>query len=586
MRARSRFSFGPAILRMPLVAGVIVLAASPAYGMWPSDPAANLAIGDGGGEQVVPKIAGLPDGSCYIGWFDNGSGNYNVRLQRLDPSGNEMWPHNGILVSDHAQDTWITDWDLVCDSQGDCVLTFSDIRAGTLDVQAYKIAADGSFVWGPDGINLSQNDAFEPTPAVCEASDGDCVVAWARYPDVGDAAMMMQRISPEGTLRFAAGGMPVVAVPGEDPAFPDLVPSLGGDVLLMWVRDISSYMSPRHIRLQCFSPSGTPVWPAAFIALFDAGAVPLGYAPDIQTDGAGGAVCGWHYAAGDMFRSLVQRVSADGVELFPHNGVAVTTDATRHHIDPATSFNVATSEIFVFWNERNYNQTQWGIYAQKISSTGTRAWTGTGLVMQPVNTTYKSYPRTAPVGEGAVCLFTDTRIGFTGDRLIAYRLDAAGAHVWPVRPVQVSTAQSTKARLPLFIDGSGVTRIVWEDGRNGSPDVYAQNVNADGTLGYTLIGVEGAPGPAALTRSVPNPFESSTEIVLVNAALAPSRLAIFAVDGRLVRAETMPAAKNAARLTWTWDGRDGAGRKVPAGVYAYRWMGATGTTSGKVVVCR
>jgi len=46
----------------------------------------------------VPKIAGSPEGGCYIGWLENSAGYYNVRLQRLDAFGTEQWPHNGILV--------------------------------------------------------------------------------------------------------------------------------------------------------------------------------------------------------------------------------------------------------------------------------------------------------------------------------------------------------------------------------------------------------------------------------------------------------------------------------------------------------
>jgi hypothetical protein len=567
------------------VLSLLFCAASPALAVWSSNPALNLAIADGAGEQVVPKIAGLADGSCYVGWFDNSSGNYNVRLQRLDATGNEMWGHNGILVSSQPQDTWITDWDLICDAEGSCVLTFSDIRTGNLDVQAYKITAGGFFAWGANGINLSQSAAWEPTPAVCQAGDGDYVFAWAQYPDAGGGRMMMQRLAPDGTLRYAVGGIPVVSVGTEEPGFPDLEPSLGGDVLLMYVRDISSYTSPRHIRLQRFTPAGTAVW-ATFTAIFDASSVPMGYAPAIGPDGAGGAVCGWHYASGNLFVSLVQRVSANGVEAFAHNGVAVTTDATRHHIDPATAFNASTGEFFVFWNERNYNQDQWGIYAQRISATGTRLWAPIGVALQPVNTVYKSYPRAVPVGDGAVCFFTDTPAGFSGDRLVAYRLSATGANVWPSVPLLVSTPQSGKSRLPLFIDGGQTTRIVWEDTRNGTPDVYGQSVNADGTLGLGGSGASTLAPAFAAATGTPNPFRTATDFALPRTGPAPDGLAILTADGRLVRQVSLRAGAR-ERATWRWDGRDDAGSELPAGVYLYRWIsGGVAGAAGRAVLVR
>ena len=585
MRTSSRHFLSFAATMAAPILGLLLLIAPPAGAAWSSNPAVNLAVGDGAGEQVLPKIAGLADGSCYVGWFDNGGGSYQVRLQRLDPAGNEVWGHNGILVSNHPQDSWLTDWDLICDAEGSCVLTFTDIRSGNWDVQAYKVTSAGEFPWGADGINLSQNAAWEPTPAVCQASDGDYVFAWGQYPDAGGGSMMMQRLAPDGTLRFAVGGISVVSVGTEEPAFPDLEPSLDGDVLLMWVRDISAYTSPRQIRLQRFTAAGTAVW-AAFAPIYDGPSIPMGYAPHIHRDGAGGAVCGWHRASGNMFGSFVQRVSATGAQLYTHNGVAVTADVSRHHIDPATAFNASTGEIFVFWNERNVDQDQWGIYGQRISPAGARMWGSTGLVLQPVNTYYKSYPRTVPVGDGAACFFTDTPLGFSGDRLIGYRLNAAGANVWPTVPVAVSTPQSGKSRLPLFVDGAGTTRLAWEDTRNGTPDVYAQNVNADGTLGVDPAGVPETTPVLWVETGMPNPFRVATDFTLPRTGPAPDGVAILAADGRIVRLASF-RPENLARASWRWDGRDDAGRELPAGAYFFRWMNrGTAGSGGRTVLVR
>jgi len=566
-----------------LLAALTLFTPPPAGALWSSDPAVNLAVADGPGEQAVPKIAGQPDGSCYVGWFDNASGNYDVRLQRLDPSGNEMWPHNGILVSGHPQDSWITDWDMICDSQGNCVLTFTDIRSGNWDAQAYKITPEGDFAWGPDGITLSHDPEPDMMSAVCEATDGDFVFAWGVWPDAASGWMMMQRLAPDGTLRLADGGVCVIREVNETPSFADLEPSSDGDALLMWVRDVRTTGSPRHIRLQRFAPDATPVWPS-FVAIYDAGAVPMGYAPRILSDAAGGAVCGWHRSLGTMITCLAQHVTADGVELFAHNGVLVSTNSTRHHIDPATAYHPDSGEIFVFWNERNSSQGQRGIYGQRLSAAGARLWGSEGLVLRPVDLELESYPRTVPLEDGAVCFYTDTPAGFTGDRLVAQRLDAAGTNLWLPVPLHVSTARSTKADLPLFIDHAGMTRIAWEDSRNGTPDVYAQNVSADGILGADPAGI-GEPRPVARgAASAPNPFRGSTTIRLARGAGSSGDLVIAGPDGRIVR---RVALETSAADTWQWDGRDDAGREVPAGVYTYRWMlGSEAGTSGKAVVVR
>ena len=79
---------------------------------WSSDPAVNNPINATPTEQTVSKVAVCNDGYAYIGFYSKENNNYNFRLQRLDPQGNEMWQSGGILISDHQQQSWLTDWDL------------------------------------------------------------------------------------------------------------------------------------------------------------------------------------------------------------------------------------------------------------------------------------------------------------------------------------------------------------------------------------------------------------------------------------------------------------------------------------------
>jgi len=95
---------------------------------WIDDPAINNTVCDLSGEQAIPKVVTSSTGDTYIGWFSNDSGNYDVRLQRLNSQGNEMWDHNGILVSDNPAMTWLTDWDMTVDDDNNAILVFQDIR--------------------------------------------------------------------------------------------------------------------------------------------------------------------------------------------------------------------------------------------------------------------------------------------------------------------------------------------------------------------------------------------------------------------------------------------------------------------------
>jgi hypothetical protein len=470
-------------MRTVILALLVALLASPAATQWSTDPAANLAIVTKSGEQVTPKVAAAPDGSTWVAWFDNAAGSYDVYCQRLDAAGVPQFAAAGLLVSDHPQSTSLVDWDLVADAAGNAVLVFTDTRdGGDLDVFAYKLAPTGAMLWGADGVQLSSNADYEPAPRVCRASDGDFVFVWARLPAVGDGGLMMQRLSPAGVPELAPGGLLVVTQPGEDPAFCDVEPADAGNVVVSWVRDITTFASPRHVRARKFSPAGAPLWPV--VNVYDAAAVPIAHQPGLLSDGAGGALLWWHRSdLSGTYGSFVQHLSSAGAELFPHNGVAVATTGTSH-IDPALAYPQPGGDIYVAWNERNSLQTQWGIFAQRLSAAGALQWGAGGLPIAAVGSVFKGPPRTVRFADGAGVFWYDEPGGqFGQDRVLGARVTATGALPWGAAPIVLASTLSTKSRLPVAIDAAGVTKLVWEDDRDGTPDVYGQSVRPDGSLG-------------------------------------------------------------------------------------------------------
>lgn len=578
-------------LRPLLILLLAIAAPAVALAAWPSDPLVNLAIADRASEQVTPIPAVTSDGGCYIGWFDLASGNYDVYLQRLDASGNELWPHNGVLISNHPQSSSLVAWDMTVDGDDNAILIFSDTRAGSdLDNYAYKVSPEGDQLWGPDGVTLSTNDDFEPGGCVTVATDGDLVFAWSSMSDTAQDGIYLQRLSPEGVERYPHNGIFIAGEAGKSPAFPDIVPSLGGSVIVSWVRDISAYMSPRHIHVQRFDAAGAPLW-ASYTILFDLTAVPMGYAPRIQPDGAGGMVAAWHAASGTMFNSYFQRLGPDGVEAFAHNGVTVSTNTSMNHIDPTLAWDPEADEAYVFWNERNSAQTNWGIYGQRFSSAGTRLWGGGGMVFLSVNALYKNYPRAVPCAGGAMVFWSEQPTGsFYEERLVGLRADENGAMVWPGWPIAVSSLLSTKHRYPVVINDQGMAVLVWEDDRNGTVDLYGQNVNLDGTLGAGGAAI-GDAEPFAIAsgprlRCTTNPASGAVRFALESSGpLADARLRILDAAGRPVHTlelGTLPAGS----CGLAWDGTDALGRRAPAGVYLYRLdlSGRLGTREGQLIL--
>ena len=85
-----------------------------------------------------------------------------------------------------------------------------------------------------------------------------------------------------------------------------------------------------------------------------------------------------------------------------------------------------------------------------------------------------------------------------------------------------------------------------------------------------VTGVEPRGATALALRSDPNPFDGRTTIGFALAARAPVSLRIYDVAGRLVRTLASGQAMEPGAHRVDWDGRDGAGARLRAGLYLCR----------------
>lgn len=468
-------------MKTRFISGVVLLVclilASGAWAQWSPDPSQNLAIANKpANDQVQPKLKALSGNGWYVGWFDADPTTpppvgYDPTIQRLNSAGVEQLPHNGVRIADLGNSS-TQDWGMDVDAQGEALMTFLDTRDGSnQQVTATKIGPLGGQLWGPRGVQLTNDSSFHAAPKIAGTSDGNVVVAWT-----SDSNVVLQKLDTNGVPQWGAGI--VFSETGFNYSVADLHAGDNGSVILSFVRD-QGFGSDRQLRANKISPSGGPLWGAHHIAVFDKGSLQFGNWPSFITDRDGGAVFSW-YTSSPTLQVFAQHIFTEGIAAFRHNGVAVSTDTTNVRVSPSVSYDPRTGDTYVFWTEEDSNQFTNGVSGQKLGKTGARKWGSTGRTIVPLGADAQIFVENVHTSNGPLVFWVD-EASFTSSQIVATKLDPAGRITCPQFPV--STAAVSPFGLVAATAPSGLAALVWSDNRLGNNGIYIQNVNRDCSLG-------------------------------------------------------------------------------------------------------
>ena len=221
-----------------------------ASAQWSCDPAMNLPIANGAGDQVQPKIAPTQDGGCYVSWFDSIANGFDVRLQKLDEGGRELWPQNGVLVLDRGFSS-TQDYGLDVDSGGNALVVSRDDSGSGVQITASKISPTGTLLWGAAGVQLTNTSAFVAAPKIAGTADGGAVVAWLQ-----NSSVLLQKLDPNGATLWGSG---INLTPSSGSYSVGDLHDSGTDVILSMGHQTGSFTSPKHLVAQKFNAAGNPL---------------------------------------------------------------------------------------------------------------------------------------------------------------------------------------------------------------------------------------------------------------------------------------------------------------------------------------
>jgi hypothetical protein len=443
----------------------IAMTSSVVCAQWSDSPVSELAICSASGEQAITKIAATNDGGCYISWFDNRGGGYDVYMQRLDAGGNPLWQSDGILIADRNYSSTM-DFDLDIDAFGNAIVVYRKNMFTGDGVYATLVNPAGVIQWN---TLVQPSGTFVASPVVT-AVENDIVVGW-----ISDEVSKFQRLNAKGTpqwpspliLSDPAGGSLQVA---------DIHESLDGSVITSFVQ-YTSFWGNKVLKAQRIASNGSTVWPELVSVMFD-NSLQMGAYPDFISDGTGGGFFTW-YGVGPL-QSYAMKISSDGNFWFAGQVQVASTVGATERVNPVAVRD--GNEFVVFFRSLDNGQNNDGIGAQRLSSVGGLLWGNAGLVLKPTSSSpqYGSFA-TAKTDIGTT-LFFDESASFGNGIVTGVSLDTSGNTQWTPSFSSVASTPSSKSRMVAASTGDGVL-LAWQDDRSGANDIYGQRVNSDGSLG-------------------------------------------------------------------------------------------------------
>jgi len=175
-----------------------------------------------------------------------------------------------------------------------------------------------------------------------------------------------------------------------------------------------------------------------------------------------------------------QQIQLDQIDI----GYSYSSDGGGYSqsVDLAVYQDVDEENIYVVWED--YQIDNYDTFIQKVDAYGNVEWandvrvntSGTGNQNNPTISTDNS--------NNVYIFWQDDRNGDTD--IYGQKYDSSGNNLWGNGDVAVSISTGDIQVNPKTVtDGSNDSFIAWQDGRNGSNDIYCQKINSNGIIQWT-----------------------------------------------------------------------------------------------------
>jgi hypothetical protein len=415
-----------------------------------------------------------------------------IAVSATAPSPRADWVSDGIAVCTmpNTQDTPA----IASDNAGGAIIVWRDLRASVnTDIYAQRVDADGAALWLTGGMPVCTANNAQSSPLIVPDGSGGAIVAWQDFRSNNVLDIYAQRVNSSGYIQWTAQGV-AICTGKTSLTLGQIIPDGVGGAIIAWS---DRRNATNDIFAQRIDAAGAVQWTANGVIVCAAAASQV--LPALASDGSGGAIVAWQDARNGTNDIFAQRVAAAGAVQWTADGVVICGAA--QYQTSAQIIPDGGGGAIVAWNDFR-NTVDYDVYAQRVNSSGVPLWTADGVIVSATTSNQMSC-RLVPSGAGeAIVAWIDYRTGVAAD-VYTQRLNSSGAAQWTANGVAVCTAANRQITVQLVQSVSGGAVAAWEDERSGTAawDLYAQRINANGSMAWTANGV--AACQAAANQTTP-----------------------------------------------------------------------------------
>lgn len=458
------------------------------FAQWTDNPSASTVINASLGAKYVPKVVVSPQGNYFFSWY-GGSGNLDMNLAYFDHSGVEIWEDGAMKVSTHPQNSWVDDYDLQCDNDGNAIVVFSDIRDGGKSVAVNKIDSLGNQLWGEDGVffSLTGSDEFQPKASV--APDNSVYVFYStNFSNGADNVIKIHRIEEDGTLSWGSSGKTFNNEFAVNWTLPSGKANEDNSLTIGFFRETGNFpATERWIKAFRCDTDGELIYPDAIVT--NAGGISAW--DDLKMFGPGDGSVYFTWDDDRYFNNTAevyaQGVDASGNTLWTPSGELLGTETSGHQLYEIPAGVNNSGEFVVLWNRLNSNQSAGALVYQRVSQEGELMEESSGQTIISMSEQLQNGIGANQMGDStfyAYRYFLQGSTFYTSLNMLA--LDSKGDMLW-ADPVEMVNSQFDRSHANLSEFNANQAVVCWSDSYLGSDRVMAQNIFVDGELGSSPV---------------------------------------------------------------------------------------------------